>query len=312
MDLRPPRLDRRARVCLVDRVGKGAIPDRAAIDEDVLGRVAGALGGERRHVAGQPDARRLPSDLDEVAAVPVDLEEAVGRRRHRRAGEQLPASARQPESDLRMRQGDLGDDARHLPRLGPVRLEELPAGGHVVEEIGDLDARPLGSPRGANLGPVAACHPNQRTVVRTARARPQLQPGDRHDARQRLAAEPVRRDGAQVLDRGQLARRVAFERQRGVFRAHPLAVVLDADEALAARFDGDGDPCRSGVEGVLDQLLHDGRGALDHLAGRDLVGEPGREPVDPAQCPRPGYRRASAACAAARRAVGTRYGDALT
>ena len=62
--------------------------------------------------------------------------------------------------------------------------------------------------------------------------------------------------------------------------AHPVAVVLDADEPLAALLDGDRDPRGTGVEGVLDQLLDDGYGTLDHLAGRDLVGKPGRQPVD--------------------------------
>ena len=37
-----------------------------------------------------------------------------------------------------------------------------------------------------------------------------------------------------------------------------------------------------GVDGVLDQLLDDGRRALDDLAGGDLVGEVGREPADAA------------------------------
>ena len=43
--------------------------------------------------------------------------------------------------------------------------------------------------------------------------------------------------------------------------------------AVARRLDLHVDPPRAGVDGVLDQLLHHGGGALDHLAGRDLVGQ---------------------------------------
>ncbi len=64
---------------------------------------------------------------------------------------------------------------------------------------------------------------------------------------------------------------MALERQRELVGGDAAAVVRDADEGLAAVGDGDLDPGRASVDGVLDQLL-DGRGrALDHLAGGDAV-----------------------------------------
>ena len=51
-------------------------------------------------------------------------------------------------------------------------------------------------------------------------------------------------------------------------------------EPLAAELDRDGDASRAGVERVLDELLDDRRRALDDLAGRDLVGELGRQALD--------------------------------
>ena len=54
-------------------------------------------------------------------------------------------------------------------------------------------------------------------------------------------------------------------------RAMPVPVVGDPDERQAALLEVDLDVPGPGVEGVLEQLLHHGGGALDHLAGGDLV-----------------------------------------
>ena len=56
-------------------------------------------------------------------------------------------------------------------------------------------------------------------------------------------------------------------------RLHALAVVLDANQLLAAELDGDRDPRRTRIERVLDQFLdHRGR-PLDDFAGGNLIGE---------------------------------------
>ena len=65
--------------------------------------------------------------------------------------------------------------------------------------------------------------------------------------------------------------------RRASSRLHPLAIVLDANQLLAAELDGDRDATRAGVERVLDQLLDDRRRPLDDFAGGDLVGEVQRE-----------------------------------
>ena len=72
-------------------------------------------------------------------------------------------------------------------------------------------------------------------------------------------------------------RSIASRASSGV---HPLAVVFDADELLAAELDGDGDAARAGVERVLDQLLDDRGRTLDDLAGGDLVGEVRRQAMN--------------------------------
>ena len=71
-----------------------------------------------------------------------------------------------------------------------------------------------------------------------------------------------------------------MHREPRVLGRHALAVVLDADQRPAALLDGHGDAAGAGIERVLDQFLDDRGGPLDHLAGRDLVGERGRQDLD--------------------------------
>ena len=97
---------------------------------------------------------------------------------------------------------------------------------------------------------------------------------------QRLAAEPERPDAVEVGRDADLAGRVAMHREPRVVGRHALAVVLDANQRPAALLDGHGDPACAGIERVLDEFLDDRRRPLDHLAGRDLVGERGRQDLD--------------------------------
>ena len=93
------------------------------------------------------------------------------------------------------------------------------------------------------------------------------------DARQRFAAKAHRNERFEIVERRDLARRVPRQRERQLVARDAGAVVRHADQAGAAAFDVDGDRARAGVERVLDELFDDGRGALDDLAGRDLVDE---------------------------------------
>jgi len=74
----------------------------------------------------------------------------------------------------------------------------------------------------------------------------------------------------QVLDPVDLGGGVLADRGTGRRLVHPVPVVGDRDGFGAPGLDVDVDSGRPGVEAVLDQFLHDGRRALDHLAGRDL------------------------------------------
>ena len=75
---------------------------------------------------------------------------------------------------------------------------------------------------------------------------------------------------------------MAFEGQQRVVAHHAAAVVGDADEAPAACLNLDEDARGAGVERILQQFLDHGGGAVDDLAGGDLVGHLIGENVDAA------------------------------
>jgi hypothetical protein len=64
---------------------------------------------------------------------------------------------------------------------------------------------------------------------------------------------------------------VALRRQRQLVRRDAAAVVGDRDQGAPAAAQLYRDPRRAGIDRVLDQLLHRGRGPLDHLTGGDPV-----------------------------------------
>lgn len=100
------------------------------------------------------------------------------------------------------------------------------------------------------------------------------------DGGQGFAAETEGGEAVEVGGFVDLAGGVAFEGEEGVFAVHAGAVVLDPHEGAAAVGELDLDAGGAGVEGVFHQLLHHGGGALHHLAGGDLVGDPGGEDAD--------------------------------
>ena len=93
---------------------------------------------------------------------------------------------------------------------------------------------------------IAASEPPAATIARARPSRPPRTVSSskrrhRRDARQRLAAEAEGRHAHEVVGRADLAGRVAVERQQRVLAAHPVPVVGDPHERLAAGLDLDGD-----------------------------------------------------------------------
>ncbi len=111
-------------------------------------------------------------------------------------------------------------------------------------------------------------HPGVR-VLCGPRGQPHAR--NRQDARQRFAAKPEAGDAFQVTQTCDLAGGMPLKCQRQLILGNSCAVIAHANEADTSLFQLDVDTPRPGIETVLDQLLDNGGGAFDHLAGGDLV-----------------------------------------
>ena len=276
-----PLLDRRVAVGLDNRVRDRPVFDDAAVDEDVLRAARRPLLGQRGHVPLDAEARQRSSPP------------APDRGARRRSDTADPRTSRPPasetrvrgplvqrESDLRIPERELCDDARDLRRFARVGLQKLPARRQVVEQIADFDGRAFGTAGFLHRRDGAAVDANLRAGHVAAQPRLHDEVRDRRDAGQRFASEAERVDGGEVVGALNLARRVTLERQPRILRAHPFAIVFDAHEPLAAQLDVDLDAARARVDGVFDELFDDRGRPLDDLAGGDLVREVGGKEGD--------------------------------
>ena len=188
-----------------------------------------------------------------------------GRKRHRQA-----FLAGESESDIGAAHGEPAHDFAHGFGLGAIELEKLQSRRRGVEEIAHFDAGALGERRGPQFRLRAAVDLDRPGVRFAGVPRRDRKPRDGADRRQRLAAKAERVDGDEILV-GELRRGMALDRERQIGPRHALAVVRDADEPAAAAIGEHVDAARAGIERVLDELLHDARRALHHLAGGDAV-----------------------------------------
>jgi hypothetical protein len=91
-----------------------------------------------------------------------------------------------------------------------------------------------------------------------ARFRANGEPRDLADGRERFAAKPKRgKPRLQILDIGDLARGVLFDRSRHVFLGHADSVVGNADVVGPAFLGDDANPGSVSIEAVFDKLFHD-------------------------------------------------------
>ena len=100
---------------------------------------------------------------------------------------------------------------------------------------------------------------------------------------QGLSPETEAADALQIFQCRDLGGRVALQREQGVGTVHALAVVGNPDPGHTASPDLDVDPCRAGVERILDQLACHRRRPFDDLARRDAFGFD-RRPGPPTTC----------------------------
>ena len=105
------------------------------------------------------------------------------------------------------------------------------------------------------------------------------EPRHRTDRGQRLAAEPQRADGEEIVA-VELRGRMPLDREHEVLARHAGAVIGDPDQPPPAAVGEHVDPPRAGIERVLDEFLDHARRPLHHLAGGDAVDDGGFELAD--------------------------------
>ena len=189
----------------------------------------------------------------------------------RGAAHERPIVVGHLEVELRADESLAGDGLEAVAELGLDAAQELATRGHVEEQRADGDLGAGRRTRGRHVQQLAALDADACAGLGVPRAGEDLELGHARDARDGLAAEAERRHAKEIVLVQNLAGGVPFEAHHRVGAAHAAAVVYDADEVAPAGLQVHAEGGRPGIERVLDELLHDGRGALDHLARGDLV-----------------------------------------
>ena len=264
-----------------DRPVERTVPDESAVDEQEL-LPAGAPGEFRlAHEALQSDhiGPLLHRDEALVVFAAEDADDALAQAAGRQV-EQLRAVVAQHERQVRVGQRHALEFIDAMPQLHLVALQEIPAGGHIVEQ--PLDRHPRPPIAGDRLRGLAftPLHHHFDAHLLLGTAGPQFHPRDGRNAGQGLPAEAHGREREQVVRRTQFGCRMPTEAGFGIRRRHPAAVIGYNDAVAARILQLDHDAARTGIEGILHQFLDHRRRPLHHLTGGDLVGHVFGQPAD--------------------------------
>src|SRR5690606_14558356 len=165
------------------------------------------------------------------------------------------------------------DHALDVLILGALGAQEFASCGNVEEEISHLYRRAGRTRRRPGRAQLTVVGADRVSDLRVGSSRDEPHARDRCDARQRFAAETERRDLLEIVDRRDLARRMARQRERELLPFDPRPVIANAAQTHAAIFDLHLDALRTGIDAVLHELLDYGCRSFDDLARRDLMNE---------------------------------------
>ena len=157
--------------------------------------------------------------------------------------------------------------------LGAGGTHEFFAGGGIEEEVADDDFGAGGATFWGGGDDFAAVDDDFHALHGFVAAGTEGEFGDGGDAGDGFAAEAESDDIEDVVVIIYLAGGVGLDAQQRVVLIHAAAVVGDGDGLEPGLFDADGDLVGAGVDGVFDELLDDGGGAFDDLAGGDLIAD---------------------------------------
>ena len=274
------------RVGLAHRVADHLVADHPAVDVEILQIRLGPGEGGQAHPAVQPQAGVL-----DVHGQCLIHEGTAAQPRHPGGAQGVVVPGRQlvdhflvvaeAEAGLEFAQGDPPEHLFQVVEFGFLGAQETAPGRRIEEQVAHghgAAARVRGGRHGRRH--VAPFHGNLPALGLVAAVAGQAQPRHRTDRRQRLAPETEGADRLQVFEAADLAGGVAGQGQRQVILVDAAAVVAHPDQLGAALLHIHGDLAGAGVERVFQQLLKHRGGALHHLAGGDLVGEPGIQPMN--------------------------------
>ncbi len=194
--------------------------------------------------------------------------------------EEHPRAAAQAEGHIGTGQRQPLEQARDVSGFGRGAAHELAPRGDVEEKVAHLDRGPGRVRRGAHRAHRARIDGDLGGALRIQGMGDEAKVGYRADRGQRLATKAEGADGGEIIQGGDLARRMPADRDRQLLLGNAAAIVAHAQQLDAAALDVDLDAVRTGVEAVLDELLDDRSRPLDHLAGGDLIDERAREDAD--------------------------------
>jgi hypothetical protein len=189
------------------------------------------------------------------------------------------AILREAETETLARERESGHGIRNAAPFRAGAPQEALPGRRVVEQLPNADGR-TGTARGLpHLENPAPGGTNQRAdAIRGSRL--DLEVRHRADGGERLAAKAEAPHTNEIVRAPDLGGRVAGDGELRVLALHAASVVAHADAGAPALFHGNVDRQGAGVERVLDELLDDGGGALDHFAGGDLISDRARKDRD--------------------------------
>ncbi|PRQ02505.1 hypothetical protein ENSA5_22360 [Enhygromyxa salina] len=289
----PRRLDEQARgrvspagqrvtVGLLEHAHEGPLAHDPAPHDHEAGPALAGRRARRPKPALDVDAAALAREAMKGAPAPAALED-----RDHPAGligggelEQLAAAVAYAKVDRGVDQRRPGDRVDAVPDLGRLAAQKFAPRGHAREQVRDLDLGPEGHPDRLDRRLLPGARAEPMADGQSGEPAADLDPRDRGDRGERLAAKAERVDLDQILGRAQLRGRVAGDRQDQILAMDAVAIVDHPDALAPAGLELDLDPRGPRVDRVLDQLLDDRARPLDDLAGRDLIGERRRQHRD--------------------------------
>ncbi len=261
-------------VGLQDRLLEIGRAEIAAVDEEILVGPGLAGRGRTTHIALQLDDRGIGHHLQQVVfhGSPHHVDDAAGQRRRLQEVDRRIVVV-EFEAHLRIAERHALELGLDMPGRDIRLLQEPAAGRDVVEEVAHHELRPRRAGYDGLSGELPAVDLGHSAQLVLGLTGAQLHLRDGRNRGERLAAESESIEFVDILRRADLAGGVAVEGQPGVDGRHAAAVVDDLDQVAASLAEVDRHAGGPRVDGILHHLLHHRGRAVDHLSGRDLVGD---------------------------------------